>query len=160
MNSASGKGHGQGYNTGDDFEHGRGSMSGEPKTFLPSKMYDIAFCRQRADEWTTSGKWEWKNNKCVLASRSNDYNMAWMGQRDPESLQWNDYRCTVTFTYDNTNIDVFSRSLITYAAASDSTFERLNGYYCTVERYAVCALTELPKTESTLFVSLHSSLQI
>ena len=110
----------------------------EPNIYIPSKMYDIRFCRERANEWTTTGKRKWNNQACQLVSKNNYYNMAWMGQRDPQTLQWNDYRCTLTYTYENNMVEKFSRSLITYAAASDSSFEHLNGYYCTAERYNFC----------------------
>jgi len=97
-------------------------------------MYDTTFCRSTASEWTTSGSFDWNKKDCDLKADRSKYNSAWMGQRDAQSLLWNDYRCQVAMTFDLGNSDSETRSIIAYAQSVDSGFDHMNGYECAVTK--------------------------
>jgi hypothetical protein len=97
-------------------------------------MYNVEFCQKQANEWYTRGEWDWQVHKsCRLHSSDSKYNMVWLGKRDPLSLDWEDYTCSLTMQFAQ-SVEHSKRSLVTYAAAIDSDFKYLNGYMCTIER--------------------------
>jgi hypothetical protein len=106
----------------------------EPETYVPYEIYSIDFCRDRANEWyLNGGDWEWITSGCKLRADNSSYNMAWLGRRDPLSLEWEDYKCSLELSW-TTSEDESSRSMIMYAQSQDSSFQYLNGYECGVFR--------------------------
>lgn len=101
----------------------------EPASYVPTEIYNIDFCRDRANDWQfVGGTWNWVTSGCKIKSDNSSYNMGWLGRRDPISLEWEDYSCKLEFAYSSTEDG--SRGLVTYAQATDNSFEYLNGYEC------------------------------
>lgn len=106
-----------------------------PANLEATSIYNVKFCPKIANEWSTDGTWAWDEagKGCSLASDDSAYNMAWMGRRNPLSLAWDDYTCTLSMEYAPSK-DISKRSLVTYATSTTSEFSRLNGYTCSIAR--------------------------
>lgn len=121
-------------------KHNSDFSNSEPKTFGFTEFYNVRFCKERSREWSTTGVWDYIRDgndpdTCALVSDESSYNMGWVGQREPTSLSWTDYSCRLNLDFDIKRDNSSStRSLVTYAAATSSTFKKLNGYACSVEK--------------------------
>jgi hypothetical protein len=103
----------------------------EPKSYVPYGLYEAQLGSTEGSAWSTAGDaWTWHAGS--LVSSAGDDQVAWLGEKDPLSLKWDDYRCALTLAFNLTGSAGQVRSLVTYAQATSSAFDELNGYECAV----------------------------
>jgi len=103
----------------------------EPQSYINYGLYEAQLGSSEGSAWSTTGdEWTW-NDKSLVSSDGDDQ-MAWLGEKDPMSLKWDDYTCQLTLAFNLTGDVGQERSLVTYAQATSNAFDELNGYECTV----------------------------
>lgn len=97
-------------------------------------MYDTSFCSGTAKHKWTLRDMQWNNETCnIQTGKEASWATAWMGEKDPLTLEWEDYRCSTHLSFKKEFANG-SRLMSIYASGRTDSLDLFNAYQCGLVR--------------------------